>query len=131
MKKIKRKTNLKFTQKRHLLPILILYILILACAALPAVHMEQYLWLFTSFIGAFSRCGFLCIRIAFAKMHSIWKCKLEICERCAVVKFIVKVKNRSILVFPVRSAMYVSDLFGNDDAVRTTSLTLGSYEQGN
>ena len=41
MKKIKRKTNLKFTQKRHLLPILILYILILACAALPAVYMSN------------------------------------------------------------------------------------------
>jgi|LSQX01.2.fsa_nt_gb uncharacterized protein (DUF58 family) len=131
MKKIKRKTNLKFTQKRHLLPILILYILILACAALPAVYMSNIygylpvLLVLSAVVVSFAY-GLLLQRcISYMEM-----CNLEICERGTAVKFTVKVKNRSILVFPkLEVLLYVSDLFGNDDAVRTTSLTLGSYEQ--
>lgn len=131
MKKRRTKTNPNFIQKRRPLRMLVLYVLILACAVLPAVYMNNIygylpilLVLLTTAVSF--AYGLLLKRcISYTEM-----CNLAICERGTDVEFTVNVKNRSFLVFPrLEVLLYVSDLFGNTDDVKIMNLTLGSYEQ--
>ncbi len=131
MKKRGIKTNFNFMQKHRLLRMLIFYILVLACAALPAFYMNNiygFLPVLSVFLAATVSVayGLLLKRyISYTEM-----CNFSICERGTAVEFTVNVKNHSILVFPkLEALLYVSDLFGNTDDVRVMSLTLGSYEQ--
>ena len=127
----KRRINFNFIRKHRLLRVLIFYILVLMCSALPAVYMNSVygylpiLLVFLAIILSFLYGLLLKRYISYVEM-----CSLAICERGNDIEFIVEVKNPSILVFPrVEVMLYVSDLFGNTDDVRITNLTLGSHEQ--
>ncbi len=131
MKKGRIKINFNFVRKHRLFRVLIFYILILVCSALPAVYMNSVygylpvLLVFLAIMLSFAYGLLLKRYISYVEM-----CNFEVCERGSDIEFTVEVRNRSILVFPkLEVLLYVSDLFGNVDDVRITNLTLGSYEQ--
>lgn len=108
----------------------LLWILVFALSGLPAVfmnHVYGYLpVLFLAFLLLLSAIGLQLIKAGVSVESDFAGCE---CERGKAVQIGFSIANRSFLLCPKATAhVYISDLFGGDDAVMDTFFTMAARD---
>lgn len=128
---MKRKWKVKLPKPSQLCKKIIAYVVAFVITCIPAVFLNSvygYLPCITLVVGTLISFGYLQIlkrSLTFEEMSD-----LSNCQRGTEVEFSVRVANRSVLVFPkLELSFYISDLFGEDDTVTNSDITLAPKEE--
>lgn len=128
-KRLKRQRAIN-RERRRKVKLLITCIILLAVAALPAIFLNSAFGYLPVLMVA------LLLALAFVYVQCLKRCLVfeessdfSNCKRGTASAFSIRVKNRSPLVYPkLEVFFYISDLFGGEDDITSTIITLAPFE---
>lgn len=127
---IKRKLHIRNTKRWRNIKKVIFCILAVGITGVPAVFVNSiYGYLAGLVVIAGILFSFIYLQILKKMLIYEEMSDLSNCQRGTEVEFTVKVQNRSFLVYPgLELDFYISDLFGGDDSITRSVITLAPRE---
>lgn len=128
-KRLKRRRKINHERRRKI-KLLITCIILLAVAALPAVFLNSaFGYLPVIMIALLFVLSFVYVQCLKRSLLFEESSNLNNCKRGTASTFSIRVKNKSPLVFPkLEVFFYISDLFGGEDDITSTTITLAPFE---
>lgn len=129
-KRLKRRRKINYERRRKIL-LLISSIILLAVSALPAVFLNSVFgYLPVIMVALLIALSFVYVQCLKRALIMKEESDFQNCKRGTSSAFSIRIKNKSPLVYPkLEVFFYISDLFGGEDDITSTTITLTPFEE--
>ncbi|MCD7921943.1 MAG: DUF58 domain-containing protein [Clostridiales bacterium] len=125
-----RRRRVKNLERRRKIRLTVTCAVLLAVSVVPAVFVNTVIGYLPVFmVGLLIALSFIYLQCLRRALVFEEKSEFNNCRRGTASAFSIRVKNRSPLVYPkLEVFFYISDLFGGEDDITSTTITLSPFE---